>query len=216
MKPIIPSIALALLALCPIDAWAQNVLGTDPGYLDIDKSIDLKTARPEVNINLPRFLLKDAASFFNGKPGDPFAEAGINFGDLTKDVKLIRVVAFEVGKKNKDIVEKGVKALRAELEAKWTPIVTMTDEKGIYVRSDPAGEAMAGLALIAQDDREAVIANVVGKVSIAKLLEIASHADKLPNNLRELLKQLSVNLPDPEEKSKPPIIKAQAPPSATK
>lgn len=90
----------------------------------------------------------------------------------------------------------------------------MTDQKGIYVRSDPAGESMAGLALIVQDDREIVIVNVVGKVAIAKLLEIASHADKLPNNLKELLKQLSVNVPEPEEKSKPPTIKAPA--SATK
>lgn len=101
MKPFIPSIALALLASCPIGAWAQNALETDPGYLDIDKAIDLKTVRPEVNINLPRFLLKDAASFFNGGPGDPFAEAGINFGELTKDIKLIRVVAFEASKKTR-------------------------------------------------------------------------------------------------------------------
>ena len=123
--------------------------------------------RPDFNITLPRFLLKDAASFFNGGPGDPLVELGINFAYLTKDIKLIRVVVFDVGKVNQATLEKGVKSLRAELEAKWTPIITLPEEGvGIYVRHDPTGESMAGLALSVQNGRTAVIANVVGKLSL--------------------------------------------------
>ena len=220
MKPPIPSIALALLVSCPVGAVAQNALENDPGYLNIDKAIDLKTVRADFNVNLPRFLLKDAASFFNGGPGDPFAEAGINFADLTKDIKLIRLVVFDP-RDNKDTVEKGLKALRAELEAKWTPIFTTMKEERveIYMRSEPAGESMAGLALIVQDSGAAVIANVVGKVSIRKVIEIASHPDKLPKDLlpKGLLNQPDVAVPavsPSQEKSKPATEKA--PPSATK
>src|SRR5512145_3175932 len=98
MKNLLPSLTLALLVASPIAAFSQNTLENDPGYLAIDKAIDLKTVKPEVNVNLPRFLLKDAASSLNGGPDDPLAGTGINFAELTKDIKLIRVLVIEAKK----------------------------------------------------------------------------------------------------------------------
>ena len=65
MKKLIAVIAFALVATCP-SVIAQNNLENDPAYLDIDKAFDFKTIKPEVNINLPKFLLKDALADLDG------------------------------------------------------------------------------------------------------------------------------------------------------
>ena len=84
----------------------------DPAYLPIDKALDLKTIHPTVNVNLPRFLLKDVASGFDGGTNDPLAAEGINFPDLVKDVKLIRVVVIEAKDPNRAALDKGMKTLK--------------------------------------------------------------------------------------------------------
>jgi hypothetical protein len=46
-------------------------------------------------------------------------------------------------------LEKPVKQLRTDLEAKWTPVASVPESNaGIYARGDPAGESMAGLAVL--------------------------------------------------------------------
>src|SRR5947209_1065502 len=115
MKPFIASFALVLLTAFPLAAAGQtNSLEKDPAYLPIDKAIDLKMIRPEVNINLPRFLLKDALSELNGAAGISLGD-GADLADLIKDVKLIRVVVIEANQTNRPALEKAVKALRGEL-----------------------------------------------------------------------------------------------------
>lgn len=207
MKKLVSSLALGLLVCSQPAAFAQNVLESDPGYLGIDKIIDLKTIRPEVNVNLPQFLLKDAASGLTGGANDPFAGTGINFADLIKDIKLIRVLVIDVGEEHQDALEKSIKALRAELESKWTAVVTVPEESvGVYVRSNATGETMAGLAVLVHDGSDAVIANVVGNVSIGKIIQIASRMDKFPKNL---LKQLSMSNSGSEDKPEPAAEKAE-------
>ncbi|MGH7969630.1 MAG: hypothetical protein ACREIC_12980, partial [Limisphaerales bacterium] len=49
------------------------------------------------------------------------------------------------------------------------------------------GETMAGLAVLVYDDGDAVIANVVGKVSVGKIIKLASSMNKMP---KDLLKKL--------------------------
>lgn len=191
----------------PLMAADQGGLENDPAYLAIDKAIDLKTIRPEVNVNLPRFLLQDAASTLNGGPNDPLAGTGINFADLVKDVKLIRVVVIEAGESNRSALEKGVKTLRAELDAKWTAVVTVPDENvGIYALGDPSGESMAGVAVLVNDGGEAVIVNIVGRVSIGKLIQIASRMDRFPKDLLKKIGGAQVSDgPAPAEEAKPEV-----------
>lgn len=188
MNKLLLSFTLALVTACPMPGFGQSSLEEDPAYLPIDKVLDFKTIRPEVNINLPRFLLQDVASELDGGPNDPLAGTGINFAELIKDIKLIRVVVIEATEETRAALEKGVKSLRATLESKWTPIVVVPEENvGVYALSDPSGQWMAGIAVLISDDGEAVIANVVGRVSIAKILKIASSMDKFP---KDLLKKL--------------------------
>jgi len=187
MKKYIASFMLALLTAYPLAGFGQSSVEKDPAYLPIDKVLDLKTIRPEVNINLPRFLLKDALTELNGA-GTNSALDGIDIADLIKDVKLIRVVVIEANETNRPALDKAVKALRDELEKKWTAIVSVPEDNvGVYAMSDPAGESTTGLAVLVYDGGDAVIANVVGHVSIGKLIKLASQSDKVP---KDFLKKL--------------------------
>jgi hypothetical protein len=193
MNKLISSLMFALIAASPLVSYGETSLEKDPAYLPIDKMLDLKTIRPEVNVNLPRYLLKDAASELNGGPGSPLANTGIDFAELIKDVKLIRLVVIEANKTNRPALDKAVKTLRASLNEHWTPIVSVSEENenvGIYSMGDSSGENMAGLAILVYDDGDAVIGNVVGSISIGKLIKIASQMDKVPKDLLKKLQSL--------------------------
>jgi hypothetical protein len=60
---------------------------------------------------------------------------------------------------------------------------------GVYAMSDPAGESTAGLAVLIYDDGDAVIGNIVGHVSIAKLIKIASQSGKVPKDFLKKLQE---------------------------
>jgi hypothetical protein len=199
MKKLLTSFLLALLTAYPLAGLGQTSVEKDPAYLPIDKLFDLKTIRPEVNINLPRFLLKDALSEFNGAASGSPGE-GIDIADLIKDVKLIRVVVIEVNQTNRSALDKGVKALRSELEKKWTTIVSVPEENdhvGVYAMSDPAGESTTGLAVLVCDSSDVVIGNVVGHISIGKLIKIASQSGKVPKDFLKKLQGLGNHTNEP-------------------
>jgi hypothetical protein len=204
MKKWIISFMLVLLTAYPLAGFGQTSVENDPAYLPIDKVLDLKTIRPEVNLNLPRFLLKDALSELNSTTNGSAVE-GIDIADLIKEVKLIRVVVIEVNKTNRAAVDKAVKALQNELEKKWTTIVSVPEEKehvGIYAMSDPAGESTTGLAILVFDGKDAVIGNIVGRVSIGKLMKVASQSGKFPKDFLKKLQGVG------NQTNEPPATKA--------
>jgi len=204
MKKLITSFMLALLTACPLAAIGESHVEKDPAYLPIDEVLDLKTIRPEVNLNLPRFLLKDAlselAASTNGSPIE-----GMDMADLIKDVKLIRVVVIEANQTNRPALDKALKTLRGQLEKKWTTIVSVPEEKehvGIYAMSDPTGESTSGLAVLVYDDSDVVIANIVGHIAIGKLMKAASQSGKVPKDLLKKLQALGNQTKDsPDAKS---------------
>jgi hypothetical protein len=206
MNKLIAILTVALVAAGPSRLLAQGNLENDPAYLAIDKAFDLKAIRPEVNINLPRFMLQDALADLNGGPEDPFAKSGVNLSELVKDIKLIRVVVIEANDTNRPALTKGVAALRNTLENKWTPVVTVPDENiGVYALGDPSGETMAGLAVLIHDDGDAVIANIVGRVSLGKLVKAASKMDKFPKDLLKKLSEAGAgNTDKPQSKTQKP------------
>jgi len=198
MKKWIASFMLVVLTAYPLVGLGQtSSVEKDPAYLPIDNVLDLKTIRPDVNLNLPRFLLKDALSELSG---DASPIQGIDIAELIKDVKLIRVVVIEVNKTNRPAVDKAVKALQSELEKKWTTIISVPEEKehvGVYAMSDPAGESTTGLAVLVFDGNDAVIGNIVGHVSIGKLIKIASQSGKVPKDLLKKLQRLGNETKEP-------------------
>jgi hypothetical protein len=77
--------------------------------------------------------------------------------------------------------------------------------------SDPSGEKMAGLAVLIHDKNDAVIANVVGHVSIAKVVKVASQMNKFPKDvLKKLMKAGNTEKdekPQTESESEKPAAK---------
>jgi hypothetical protein len=192
MKKWISSFLLAIVAAYPLAAFGQTSVEKDPAYLPIDEVLDLKTIRPEVNLNLPRFLLKDALSELNSSTNSSPIE-GQDIVDLIKDVKLIRVVVIAANQTNRPALDKALKTLRTQLEKKWTTIVSVPEDKdhvGVYAMSDPAGESTTGLAVLVADGDDVVIGNIVGHIAIGKLIKIASQSGKVPKDLLKKLQTL--------------------------
>lgn len=220
MNKLISSLTLALAAACPLISWGQNGFENDPAYLPIDKVLDLKTIRPEVSINLPRYLLQDALSGLSSGTNGPLGNVGPELADLVKDVKLIRLVVINAKQTNRAALDTAFKTLRAELDSKWTAIVSVPEENvGIYALGDPSGDSMAGLALLVYDGKEAVIGNIIGRVSIGKLIKIASNSNKLPKDLLKKLQGLGNppgTPPAAASDSGDPIKPAQSPADASK
>jgi hypothetical protein len=192
MKKWIASFMLVLLTAYPLAAFGESNVEKDPAYLAIDEVFDLKTIRPEVNLNLPRFLLKDAVSELNSSTNSSPIE-GMDLADLIKDVKLIRVVVIEANQTNRAALDKAFKTLRNQLEKNWTTIVSVPDDKehvGVYAMSDPAGESTTGLAVLVYDGNDAVIGNIVGHIAIGKLIKVASQSGKVPKDLLKKLQTL--------------------------
>jgi hypothetical protein len=191
MKKLIASLMFAAIAVCPMAGFAQADIKTDPAYLPIDKVLDLKTLPPQVDVNLPGFLLKDALSGLNTTN---LGNSGLDLSDLIKDVKLLRVLVFEGTQSNRTALKKSMKPLQDELEDKWTALVHVKDEGdnvGVYVKGDASGDSVAGLAVLVHDggDGDTVVVNVVGHVSLGKLMKFASQSGKLTP---ALLKQLGI------------------------
>jgi len=150
-------------------SYGEDDLEKDPAYLPIDKVLDLKTIHPRSTSNLPRFLLKDVASGFDGGTNDPFAGTGIDLPDLIKDVKTHSRRRDRSQRLKPLRFGQGYEDLKGTLESKWTQIVTVPEENvGVYAMGDPSGDSMAGLAVLVYNDGDAVIVNIVGRVSIGK------------------------------------------------
>lgn len=181
----------ALLFSLPLSLLANESLKDDPAYLDIDGAFDFSEMEPEVNVNLPKFLLLNALSDFDGSDDDPFAKANINLKELVGGIKLIRVVVLDVDDEHKTAVKAGLSTLKAKLQKDWTPIVSVPGENvHIYAQSNAAGDSMAGLALAVADGGNVVLANLIGEIPIGKIIKVASKldGDMIP---KELIEQLS-------------------------
>lgn len=203
MKTSLITSTLALVATCLAFSGAvlaQGDLKDDPAYLDIDSAIDLTEITPEVNVNIPKFLLNTALSEFTGGDDDPLAKLGVNLKELTQDVKLIRVVVIDGKKENAAAIMAGVENLKKQLSKDWISIVAVPkDNVFIYARSDASGEELAGAALLVADGNNLVIGNLVGNVPLGKLAKIAAQLGQ--DDLEDVLEQLTKGMGAKEEEA---------------
>jgi hypothetical protein len=65
------------------------------------------------------------------------------------------------------------------------------DKVGIYAMADKSGDTAAGVAVLVDDGNDVVIANVVGNVSIGKLIQAASKSKMVPKDLLKKLQNAS-------------------------
>ncbi len=65
--------------------------------------------------------------------------------------------------------------MRKKLVTNWTAIVSIPDDGiGIYAKSDPKGETMAGIAVLISDGDDVILANIVREIPLGKVLRIAT------------------------------------------
>ena len=188
----------------------------DPAYLPIDKAIDLKANPPEVNVNIPRFLLNDALTGLDET--NFLKEAGIDLQDLFKDVKLIRVGDHRGQQKQPPGLRVGSQnaseGTRRQVDAHCA--------NGRRCERLRAGETRKAnpppdCALL-MNDGDIIIANVVGHVPLAKILNIASKNNK--GMLKTLNKTLKTMTSDEEletlNKTIKPLLSNTEQPAANK
>jgi Domain of unknown function (DUF4252) len=211
-------LATVFLASCPFWATAQSSLLQDPAYLPIDKVLDLKIAKPEVSVNLPRFLLVDAVSELDLGTNSPFAAAGVSLQELVKDIKLIRFLVISTDEKSKAHVDQAVATLHKQLETNWVSVFSVPEEDvGVYAMSDPSGESVGGVAVLIHSDDETIIGNIVGRISIGKLLKVATKmkgengSSMIPKNLIEKLVKISSSGEAGKDSKEGPKTKDKAP-----
>lgn len=172
------AVVLALILGITVIGMAQDrgSIAQNPAYVNIDQAFDFSVLKPAVNVHLPKFLLNNMLSEFDGGPDDPFAEMGVNMADLVKDIQLIRVVVFEPKDPQKmEIARAGIEKLKQSMSTNWMPIVNVPDGNvTIYAMGDASGEQLAGLAMLVADNKTAVIGNIIGNIQLGKIIGVAS------------------------------------------
>ena len=209
--------AVVSVLICGITAIgvAQDTgpVTQNPAYLNIDRAFDFSAIKPAVNVHLPKFLLNNMMSQFDGGPNDPFAEMGVNAKDLIKDIQLIRVVAFEAKDPQKnEIIRAGIQKLKQSMSPRWMPIVNVPDGNvTVYAMGDETGEHMAGLAMLVADENDVVVGNIVGEIQLGKIIALASQmASKSGGNakakeaLQKLMGSMQPQPVNPGSKAAPP------------
>ena len=150
-----------------------------PAYLDIDGAMPMDAIQPEVNVNLPRFLINSALQDLE-IPTDPSGEEDnqaaamvTELKDLLSDVKLIRVLVLNKATDNRGHIAAGMPKLHEQLRKSWMPIVSVPEENvGIYAKGDDTGEVMLGMAVVVDEGNNVIIANIVGNVSFGKIFKM--------------------------------------------
>ena len=170
--------------------WAQ-LLSERAGYLPIDETVDVAAFKPTVDVNIPKFMLNEVVDGLNEASKNQLAEAGIDLYSVIKEIHRIRIVVFEAGEETRDGLETAVEALRGKLGSNWIPLVRVVDDEDkvdVCVASDESGEKMGGLCFIVSDGSDFVIGNIVGRVPLGALINLAAQADALP---QDLIKQIA-------------------------
>ncbi len=191
-------------------------LREDPAFVDVDSFFDTQALRPEVNVNLPQFLLRNMVSELNGGKEDPFAEMGINIAELTKDIRLVRVMVLESrgDSEKQKLISSSMDKLRQSLRSGWIPVVNVPDGNvSVYAMGDDTASRMMGLAITVSEGGSAVVVNVVGEIPIGKIIGIAGRVageGEGRNRIQEALKQLMGNAGPPQAAEAPDTDKKES------
>jgi len=200
-------IAVLLIGGTSLHAQESGPIKQHPAYLPLDQYVDLKLAEPTVNVNLPKFLLNNMLSELGEGGDDPFGEVGIQIKDLVKDIKLIQVMLFELEGSRSGSIQKSLKSgidkLQGYMGDNWIPIVKVPEENvGIYAMGDESGERMIGLAMTVIQDEIVVVGNLVGEISIGKIVKLGTSVYSVregghggPNPMEAIFRMLGVAPP---------------------
>ena len=164
MNYLIPNTLRLAIASAAISISAYAVKPT-AGYVDFGKFSPSASGREFVEVHVTSSIISMAARLTQKSEPD--------VAELLRGLQLIQVNVIGLDDKNRADVEKRVKEIRAELDAKgWERVVTVqqkNEDVGIYIKTR-GEEAVEGLVVTVLDGKgEAVLINIVGDIKPEKL-----------------------------------------------
>lgn len=169
MKSLFQKLRLPLIAGLLISAAALVAQAQDPRIQTVSLDHLAAKASQTVEVNVDGRLLQLASKVFSDKDPD---EKEIK--ELVAGVKGIYVKSFEF-EADGQYTAVDVESIRAQVRApSWTKLVTVNSKKdgNLEVYLSMTGDVVNGLAVIATDDREFTVVNIVGPVDINKLARL--------------------------------------------
>jgi hypothetical protein len=168
MKLLFQKLHLPLIAGLLVITAAFAVQAQDPKIQTASLDHLVAKASQTVDVNIDGRLMKMASRLFSDK-GD---ERQIK--ELVAGIKGIYVKSFEF-EADGQYTAADVESIRSQLRAPaWTRMVNVTSKKegGLEVYLLFNGDQVGGLAVIATDDREFTVVNIVGPVDLDKLAQL--------------------------------------------
>ena len=165
-------ISLTLIKLICFITLLVTTAKAQDGRLQLDSLNHLDTKAEEmVNISLDQNMLKTAANFLNIK--DPAKKAELE--ELVKDLKGVYIKVLEFNKPGEYSLSE-FDVIKSQLrEPIWSKLFDSTNNNGkefaqVYTMNQ--GGNITGLAIIAAEEDEFVVINIIGSISLEKLKKL--------------------------------------------
>ena len=169
MKLLFHKIRVALIAGLLVVTAAFTVQAQDPRIQTVSIDHLVAKASRTIDVNVDERLMKMAAKLLSDKDVE---EKEIK--QLVAGIKGIYVKSFEF-EADGQYTAADVESIRTQLRGpSWSRMVNVSSKKdgGLEVYLSFQGELVNGLAVIATDDRELTVVNIVGPVDLDKLAKL--------------------------------------------
>jgi hypothetical protein len=169
MKLLFQRLRLPLIAGLLISSAALAAQAQDPRIQTTSIDHLATKASQTVEVSVDERLMKLASKLFSEKDAE---EKEIK--QLVAGIKGIYVKSFEF-EADGQFTTADVDSIRSQLRApSWTRLLNVTSKKDgiLEVYLSMTGDIVNGLAVIATDDREFTVVNIVGPVDIQKLAKL--------------------------------------------
>ena len=156
-------VASMRLAAVPSPGVSQHPLEADPGYLPVDELGLLRAEELSLEINLHGAMMSMISAFLGSDEPE--------LAEVVSGLRGVSVRAAELSAERLREVRDAVAEATAWLDGRgWQPVVRVREpgeEVLIYTRGD--GDRMDGLAILALDETEVTVVNLVGSIDLARL-----------------------------------------------
>jgi hypothetical protein len=169
MKLLFQRLRLSLIAGLLISSAALAAQAQDPRIQTTSIDHLATKASQTVEVSVDERLMKLASKLFSEKDAE---EKEIK--QLVAGIKGIYVKSFEF-EADGQFTTADVDSIRSQLRApSWTRLLNVTSKKDgiLEVYLSMTGDIVNGLAVLATDDREFTVVNIVGPVDIQKLAKL--------------------------------------------
>ena len=160
------------------------VAAPSAGYVDFG-SFAPSEGHQYVEVDLDGSLLKLAAAFANQQDDE--------LGKLVANLERVRVNVLGLSEETRDATLARVKQIRAQLDQQgWKRVVTVKgngkEDVAIFLKQG-ADDAVHGVVVtVVEDNKEAVLINVVGNVKLEQIASIGERLDLEPLRKLQLAK----------------------------